>query len=233
MEGLTAVVTGGTSGIGRSIVRSFCSEGARVVTCSRRKKDVDEVVEEVKEETDGEVMGLRSDVRDEYDIEYLMESASRFGDKGVDVVVANAGVYHGDAGETSLADESYPVFDDTLRINTRGVFTTVKEALPYMPLDGRILVPIGEVARNAFPGYGSYAVSKAGAEAVMRQFAAEIDQAIGCVNPGNVATDMTNDQGRDPDQVADMFVWAATELSREEPNGSVIDWSDWEKASEN
>ncbi|MDY6764782.1 MAG: SDR family oxidoreductase, partial [Halobacteria archaeon] len=223
MEGLTAVVTGGTSGIGRSIVHSFCSEGARVVTCSRRKKDVDEVVEEVKEEVDGEVevMGLRSDVRDEYDTEYLMESASRFGDKGVDVVVANAGIYHGKAGETPLADEPYSVFDDTLRINTRGVFTTVKEALPYMPPDGRVLVPNGEVARNAFPGYGSYAVSKAGAEAVMRQFAAEVDPAVGCVNPGNVATDMTNNQGRDPDEVAGMFVWVATELSEEELNGSV------------
>jgi hypothetical protein len=96
-----------------------------------------------------------------------METAACVGD-GIDHLVPNAGVYHGTPGETPLPSDSYATFDDTLRTNIRGVFAAVREAGPHLNGDARVLIPTESVARDPAPGLGSYAVSKAGAEAVMR-----------------------------------------------------------------
>ncbi|RLM48850.1 SDR family NAD(P)-dependent oxidoreductase, partial [Halobellus sp. Atlit-31R] len=146
------------------------------------------------EDVGGVAEGLRADVRDELDMERLMETAARIGGD-IDVLVANAGINHGTPGEMPLDEESYAAFDDTLRTNVRGVFAAVKEARPHMAADARILVPSGSVARDAEPGMGAYAVSKAAAEALVRQFAADCDQSVCVVDPGLVATDLSGGQG--------------------------------------
>jgi Dehydrogenases with different specificities (related to short-chain alcohol dehydrogenases) len=178
---------------------------------------------------EGSVTTVRADVRDEFDVERLMEQAAREGGE-IDVVVANAGVYHGEPGETPLDTESYAAFDDHLRTNGRGVFTTVKEAVPHMAAAARVLVTSGAVAREAKPGYGSYAVSKATAEALARGFAADLDQVVGVVDPGLVETDLTGAGGRDPDSVAPMFRWAA-EADPSAVDGEVVDLKAWKRAS--
>lgn len=226
MDGTTAVVTGASRGIGAAVAREFAAEGAHVVLCSRDADAVGAVADDVAA-TDGAATSLRADVRDEYDVERLMELAARESDGGIDVVVANAGVYHGTPGQTPLPEDSYAAFDDTLRTNVRGVFATVTEALPHMPSDGRVLVPSGSVARSTAEGFGSYAVSKAAAEALMRGFAADVEQAVGCLDPGQVATDITDGRGRDPADVAPMFVWAARDLAADALDGTTHGVKDW------
>ncbi|MEF8756706.1 MAG: SDR family NAD(P)-dependent oxidoreductase, partial [Halobacteriales archaeon] len=100
----------------------------------------------------------------------------------------------------------------------------------HLPSDGRVVVPTGSVARDPPPGMGAYAVSKAGAEAVVRAFAVDVEQTVGCVDPGRVATDLAGGEGRDPDDVAPLFRWAATEAPADDLNGDVIELADW-KAS--
>jgi len=223
MDGTNAVVTGASRGIGASVVQQFVDEGARVTCCARSRDDLDAVVESA----DGSVTPVRADVRDEFDVERLMETA--VGDGAIDVVVANAAVNHGPPGESPLHEESYTRFDDTIRTNLRGVFATVREALPHLAPDGRILVPSGSVARESTPGMGAYAVSKAGAEALVRGFAADIDQSIAVVDPGYVATDLSGGKGRDPDEVAPMFVWAARDA--DDIDGEILDLRAWKQAT--
>ncbi|WP_137285069.1 SDR family NAD(P)-dependent oxidoreductase [Halorussus salinisoli] len=230
MDGQTAVVTGASRGIGEAVARRFAAEGARVVACAREQDALDETVESIDADG-GDVEGMRADVRDEYDVERLMETAARGSDGGIDVVVACAGVYHGDPGETPLADDAYSAFDDSFRTNARGVFVAVKEAVPHLADDARVLVPSGSVARDPKPGYGSYAVSKAAAEALVRQFATEIDATVGVVDPGTVATDLTGGQGRDPADAADLFYWVATDAPAEEVDGVVIGLKEFKKAT--
>jgi len=229
MDDDTAVVTGGTRGIGRAVARAFAEAGADVVVCARDADDVDETAESITD-AGGSATGVRADVRDEFDVERLMETAARFGG-GIDYVVANAGVYHGESGETPLSNESYAAFDDHLRTNARGVFATVREAIPHLTDGARVLVTTGSVAHDPGPGLGSYAVSKAGAEAVVRGFAADLDVPVACVDPGVVATDLSGPSGRDPADVAPMFVWAATEASAEEIDGDVLGLRAWRQAT--
>lgn len=223
MDEMNTVVTGASRGVGASVVREFAAEGAQVTCCARSRADLDAVVESAE----GSVTAVRADVRDEFDVERLMETAAREG--LIDVVVANAAVNHGSPGETPLQEVSYTRFDDTVRTNLRGVFATVREALPHLATDGRVLVPSGDVARESTPGMGAYAVSKGGAEALVRGFAADLDRSVAVVDPGYVATGLSGGKGRDPDDVAPMFVWAARDA--DDIDGETLDLRAWKRAT--
>lgn len=225
MDDTTVVITGGSSGIGAACVRAFASEGATVVACARETDAIETMAAEFET-----VEAVRADVRDEYDVERLMETAARLGGT-IDVVVANAGINHGTPGQMNLAEEPYSRFDDTLRTNVRGVFTTIKEAVPHLSEGARLLVPSGSIAREAKPGMGAYAISKAGAEALVRGFATDLDQSVGIVDPGLVATEVTGGQGREAEDVAPMFLWAATDCPAEDLDGQVVDLRAWKKAT--
>ncbi|WP_416840782.1 SDR family NAD(P)-dependent oxidoreductase [Haloferax sp. DFSO52] len=229
MNDTTVVVTGASSGIGAAVARAFGTAGATVVVCARDDEALQTVVDDI-ETAGGNVSGIRADVRDEFDMERLMEMAARAGGE-IDVLVANAGISHGTPGAMPIAEETYAAFDDTLRTNARGVFTAIKEAHPHMATDARILVPSGSVARDATAGMGAYAVSKSAAEALVRQFAVDCDQTVCVIDPGLVATDLTEGQGRDPDEVSDLFVWAATDADPTTLDGDVVGLSAWKKAT--
>ena len=242
----TAVVTGADRGLGRAIAVAFADAGATVVIGAADEDAVSETVEvlETRLESpantdarpDATATGVRTDVRDEFDLERLAETASRTGDTdGIDVVVPAAGVYHGEPGSTPIDRESYAAFDDHWRRNGRGIFATIREALPHLTDEARVLVPTGSVASEATPGYGSYAVSAATAAAVARGFAADTDYTVGCLDVGSVATvhaaggdnESSGDSGVGSDDdfaaVADAFVRAATEAPAADIDGQVVD----------
>jgi 3-oxoacyl-[acyl-carrier protein] reductase len=228
----TAVVTGASRGVGEAVARLFAEQGVHVVICARDQASITAVAEDI-EADGGSATSMRADVRDEFDVERLMETASRASEEtGIDCVVANAGVYHGAPGETPLAEESYAAFDDTLRSNARGVFATIREAVPHLTDGARVFVPSGSIAREAKPGFGAYAVSKAAAEAVARQFAAELDAAVGVLDLGQVETELTDyAEGRAPEDVAPMVWWAASEADAETVDGEVVGLGEWEQAT--
>ena len=230
MDSATAVVTGASRGIGEQIAHAVAEAGAHTVICARDAEALDAVAADIRD-AGGSVTAIRADARDEFDVERLVETATREGDGAIRYVVANAGVYHGTAGETPLTEESYASFDDHLRTNARGVFSTIREAVPHLGPDARIVVPTGAVARQGLPGYGSYAVSKAAAEAVARGFAADLDIPVGAVDPGQVATDLSGGGGRDPATVAEMVLWALQQAEPSALDGAVLDWGDYRSAT--
>lgn len=248
----TVAITGATSGIGRAVARAFVEAGAFVAVSGRDGSAVDRTVAELNGESTGEgegaaadegddavdsvesagtAWGARVDVRDEFDLERFFERVAREAGP-VDVVLANAAVSHGTPGDVPTDGVSYRAFDDTMRTNARGAFATIREAIPHLAEDARVLVPSGSVAHESKEGMGAYAVSKAAAEGVARGFAADVDATVGVVDPGLVATDLTGmERARDPESVAPLFVWAATEAPAEDLNGSRIGLREWKKAT--
>ncbi|ELZ29991.1 SDR family oxidoreductase [Halorubrum distributum] len=254
---LTVAITGATSGIGRAVAEAFVDEGAFVAVSGRDGAAVDRTVAALNGEGDdagdteasedgdgsdgdeadetaaerGTAWGDRVDVRDEFDLERFFERIAREAGP-VDVVFANAGVFHGAPGESPTTELSYADYDDTMRTNARGVFATITEAVPHLADDARIVVPSGAVAAESKPGMGAYAVSKAAAEAVARGFAADLDATVGVVDPGLVATDLTGkERARDPESVAPLFLWAATEAPAENLNGERLGLREWKSAT--
>lgn len=252
----TVAITGGTSGIGRAVASAFVDAGAFVAICGRDGDAVDRTVAELNEgtgrttgpndedpagdvgtenaggdDTAGTAWGERVDVRDEFDLERFFEHVAREAGS-LDIVLANAAVFHGAPGERPIDDTQYRRFDDTMRTNARGVFATIREAVPHLATDARVIVPSGSVAHESKAGMGAYAVSKAAAEGVARGFAADVEPAVGVVDPGLVATDLTGmERARTPENVAPLFVWAATDAPAEELNGGRLGLREWKQAT--
>jgi len=232
MDDQTVVITGGTRGIGRAVAEGFAEDGAQVVLCGRNHADVYRTVDRLNESTDGErVSGIRADVRDDGDISELIDHAVDRGGE-IDVLVANAAVNHGMPGQMPLQEESGSVFRDTMETNVGGVFRTIKAAVPYLAPSARVLIPSGSIAREAKPGMGAYAVSKAGAEALARGFGTDLEQPVCVVDPGLVATELTGiEKARDPSDIAPMYQWVASEADPDEIDGEIIDLKTWKQST--
>ncbi|MES3517503.1 MAG: SDR family NAD(P)-dependent oxidoreductase [Natronomonas sp.] len=218
----TVLITGASRGIGAAVAKAFGEGNAHVVCCARSEKELEATAESVRD-GGGTATTAVLDVRDENRV------FEAFADVGAafDVVIPAAAVNPTPPGRMPLTEERYDNFDAAMETNVRGLFVTLREAIQFTAADGRILVPSGSIAREPADGMGAYAASKAGAEGIARGFAADATQAVGIVDPGVVATDLTGNVGKDPESVAEFFRWAATDCPAEELNGAVLTVDDW------
>ncbi len=183
----TAVVTGGTKGIGYAIAEKLLESGARVFICARNKPDLRHAIERLA--GSGRVEGEVCDVRSEDQVRQLLDEAARvFG--GVDVLVNNAGI--GIIGKT-VEEMSGDEFRQTLETNLFGVFYACHYAVPLMrERGGGYIINISSLAgQNAHPRMAAYNASKFGlngfSEALMQELR-EDDIKVSYICPGSVNT---------------------------------------------
>src|SRR6202166_18827 len=123
LEGKTAVITGGTEGIGLATAQLFVEEGAYVVITGRRQKELDEAVTAIGTN----VTGVRGDVAKLADLDRLYETVRKV--KGrIDIIFANAGV--GEFVPFGTVSEEH--FDKLFDINVKGALFTVQKGLPHL-----------------------------------------------------------------------------------------------------
>src|SRR5688572_22037932 len=131
LEGKTAVVTGGTKGIGRAIAESLARAGVNVSISSRHQMEIDRAVAELNAVGNGRVAGFECDVRDETQVRlYFAHTVERFG--GVDILVNNAGIGMFTLVESMSGDD----FRAVIETNLCGVFYCCHEAIPLMKQRG-------------------------------------------------------------------------------------------------
>lgn len=196
LAGKTAMITGGSSGIGLAIARRFAAEGARVIVSGRRAEMLDEAVREIG----AGAIGLAGDVADPAFHDYAAEEvAARFG--GLDVYVANAGINtirH--SGEVSEAE-----YDMQFAVNARGVFFGVQKIAPLLR-DGGAIVLTGSLASDkVLDGHAVYAGSKAALGAFARSWALEFKERgirVNVLSPGPTDTAILDKLGVPPEQRA-------------------------------
>jgi NAD(P)-dependent dehydrogenase (short-subunit alcohol dehydrogenase family) len=165
LTGRTALVTGGSTGIGFATAARFVAEGADVVITGRRQAELDKAADELGER----VTAVRGDVSDLDDLDRLYAVIEARG-TGLDVLFANAG--GGAFGR--LEDLTPEQFDTTFSINVRGTVFTVQKALPLLNPGASIIVTGSTSASRGTPAFGVYSASKAAVYQFARTWAAEL-----------------------------------------------------------
>ncbi|WP_111765822.1 SDR family NAD(P)-dependent oxidoreductase [Nakamurella deserti] len=165
LNGRTALVTGGTSGIGRAVVRRFVDEGAHVIVTGRRQAQLDEVAAEFGDA----VTAVRADASDPADVTTLFEVVAARG-SGLDAVHANAGL-----GEFKpLADVTAADIDAVFATNVRGTTLTVQGAVPFLNEGAAIVITGSTAGSGTEKNFGLYGASKAAVATLTRTWAAEL-----------------------------------------------------------
>lgn len=187
--GKSAVVTGGSKGIGRAIAAVLAERGVGVVLCARTGGEAERTAGELNARGGGRVIGVPADVRKLEDVKRLVETAvAEFG--GLDILVANAGVGGGFGAVDQITPESW---HQVIETNLTGVYYCCHLAVPQMKQRvGGWIITIGSLAgRYAFAGGTAYNASKFGllgfSEALMLDVR-DHGIRVSCVMPGTVDT---------------------------------------------
>ncbi|MFK3795025.1 MULTISPECIES: 3-oxoacyl-ACP reductase family protein [unclassified Pseudomonas] len=189
LSGKTALVQGGSRGIGAAIVKRLAEQGAAVAFTFVSSEDKARELQNSITAVGGKALAIKADSAKEQDIRSAVaKTVEAFG--GVDILVNNAGVLAiGPLEAFSLED-----FDRTLAINVRSVFIASQEAARHMKEGGRIInIGSTNADRMPFAGGGVYAMSKSALVGLTKGLARDLGPrgiTVNNVQPGPVDTDM-------------------------------------------
>jgi NAD(P)-dependent dehydrogenase (short-subunit alcohol dehydrogenase family) len=210
LNGKVAVITGGSSGIGLAAAKKFVEEGAYVFIMGRRQSELDKA----KAAIGRNVSTVQGDVADLADLDRLYQTIKA--EKGVlDIVVASAGYV-----ERMLTEDVTPDhFDKTFAINARGVYFTVRKALPLMRRGGSVVLVSSALHLKGLPEHGTYAATKAAVRSFSRTWAMEWKDRgirVNTLSPGPVDTPIIDGQFKTKEEAdgARAFFSTITPLGR-------------------
>lgn len=196
LAGKTAIVIGGTRGIGGAISRGLAAQGASVAMFFQNRADE---AERLAAEIGG--LALQCDVSDVAAQDTAIDEALAHLGR-LDILVCNAGLTITGA----LADYEEDAFDRSFAVNTRAPFYAARKAARVMADDGRVIL-IGSSISETLPGPGAtlYAASKAALAGMVRGLARDLGErriTANLVNPGPIATERNNGGDSDRGNVA-------------------------------
>lgn len=228
LKGKTAVVTGGTRGIGFAIAKKFLDNGANVAICGSRQDSVDKALAKLTE-YEGRVMGIWPNLCDPQEVAEAFASVkARFG--SLDILANNAGV----SSRTSLYDYTVEEFTKIMDVNVKAVFVCSQAAARIMKEQGggAIISTSSMVGEYGQPSGCGYPASKFAVNGLTRSLARELGRdniRVNAVAPGVTRTDMISalppevlkrvsdpiPLGRvgEPQEVANCFLFLASDLA--------------------
>ncbi|QLD89303.1 SDR family oxidoreductase [Natronomonas salina] len=220
LDGRTAIVTGASSGIGQETAHALADAGADVALAARRRERLETLADEVESETDAEALVVPTNVRNEDEVEELVETTvAEFG--GLDLLVNNAGTAAG-SEVASMATEEYRTM---MEVNVDGMFFATRAALPHLRESGGTLIFVGSFAgKYPRPFNPVYAASKWWTRGFAQSVSAQVgddDVGVTVVNPSEVRTEFGSEYGEsfeerfdegevtEPEEIAEAIRYAA------------------------
>ena len=225
-EGKVALVTGGSSGIGKATALAFARAGANVVIASRRVTEGEQTVHEICERG-GDAIFVKTDVSKASEVEGLMNQTIEFYGR-LDYACNNAGTFV----MGRLFELSEEEWDRTINANLKGIWLSLKYQIPIMlQQKGGVIVNMASMsAIIGNPGVSIYSASKGGVVALTQSAAIEYAASgirINAISPGVISTPMVDDIptpllediqskhpiGRlgKPEEIADAVVWLCSD----------------------
>jgi NAD(P)-dependent dehydrogenase (short-subunit alcohol dehydrogenase family) len=181
LEGKTAVITGGNSGIGFATAKRFVAEGAHVFITGRRQEELDKAVAALG----SGVRAVQGDVSNLDDLDRLFATVGA--ERGrIDVLFANAGL--GAMAPVGAITEAS--FDLVFDVNVKGTLFTVQKALPLMKAGGSIILTGSTTGSMGTPAFSVYSATKAAIRNFARSWALDLKPGIrvNVLSPGPTAT---------------------------------------------
>lgn len=194
LHGKTALVTGGSSGIGLAAARTLRDNGARVAILGRSQEKLDRAAAELG----GDALAIRGDVASLGDLA-RMRGALEGAFGTLDILFANAGVAFG----TPVATTDEAAYARMMDVNVKGVFFTVQAVLPLMREGGSIVLNTSWLNQVGAPGRSLLSASKAAVRSFARTLSAELlDHKIrvNAVSPGSIETPIHRREGQSEDE---------------------------------
>lgn len=188
LEGKTAIITGGSGGIGKATAKLFAAEGGKVMLVDLDEAALKDIVAEIGESQSAYSV---ADVSDSTQTKaYVAATVAKFG--GVDIALLNAGI---EGQITSIVDYPEEMFDKVIGVNVRGVFLGLKSVMPEMSKrgGGSIVITSSTAGIRAVGGMSAYVTSKHAVIGLMRTAAMEgapDDIRVNTINPSPIDTRM-------------------------------------------
>ncbi len=196
LQGKIALITGGTTGIGRATALRFAAEGARVIVTGRNP----ETLAQARDQLGKSVTVWASDAADPDAIAALFERVqSEFA--GLDVLFLNAGIARfAPLSEAPLAD-----FDAQFTTNVRGAWLALKHATPVLRDHASVFINASAVHSQGIAGASAYAATKAAVRSLVRTAATELASRgvrVNAISPGPIETPIYSKLGMSAEEIA-------------------------------
>ena len=187
LNGKTAVITGGATGIGLAAAQRFIEEGAFVFIFGRRQDALDAALANLGPNS----RAVKGSVADEADLDRLYAAVKD--ERGtLDIVFANAGV----GSQLRLGEITARHIDETFDVNVKGTIFTIQKALPLMGKGASIILTGSSAGTTGAPAFTAYSASKAAVRNLARTWAEDLKGAgirVNVLSPGAVATDLAKE----------------------------------------
>ncbi|MEN3286637.1 MAG: hypothetical protein V7634_937 [Bradyrhizobium sp.] len=184
LNGKTAVITGGATGIGLAAAKRFVEEGAFVFIFGRRQDVLDAAVAGLGPNA----RAVQGSISDEADLDRLYAAVKA--ERGtLDIVFANAGA----GGPLPLGQLTAAHIDETFDTNVKGTIFTVQKALPLMGPGGSIILTGSSAGTTGAPAFSAYSASKAAVRNLARTWAEDLKGTgirVNVLSPGATATEL-------------------------------------------
>ncbi|PLR33615.1 oxidoreductase [Chimaeribacter californicus] len=184
LNGMTAVITGGATGIGLAAAKRFIEEGAFVFIFGRRQEALDAAVNELGPNA----RAVKGSVSEPLDLDRLYAAVKA--ERGtLDIVFANAGT----GSQLALGNITARHIDEIFDTNVKGAIFTVQSALPLMGKGGSIILTGSSAGTTGAPAFSAYSASKAAVRNLARSFAEDLKGTgirINVLSPGPTATEL-------------------------------------------